>query len=218
MVAIYDKLRPTTLDEIVGFKKQIKILKTLRESVGWKGQCFWIAGGSGHGKTTIARIIASSVASDWTISEMDAQDVGIDLVRQWEKECSQPVLGGGGYAYIVNEAHGLSNKVVSRLQTTLETPGVQARGTFIFTTTYRGQQLLLDERFDSGPFMSRAIQINWEIDSDTVKEMAMYLQTTARAMEMDGQPLGAYIELLDECSCNLRLALQKIVSGSMLEK
>ena len=63
---------------------------------------------------------------------------------------------------IVNEAHGMSSKVVSRLQTVLEQGCVQKNSTWIFTTTFQGQKRLFDGVMDPCPFMSRAIELTLE--------------------------------------------------------
>ena len=46
--------------------------------------------------------------------------------------------------------------------------------------------------------------------------MATRLQEIAQSEQVDGQPIQAYVDLLTECSFNMRLALQRIATGVMI--
>ena len=222
MASLYEKYRPNNFSEVVGHRKAIKRLLCTERTVGIRGQVFWLTGESGVGKTTIARIIAGFTADDFTTEEIDAQDLGIDQIREWERKAQSRPLSytagrEGGFAFIVNEAHGLSNKAVSRLQTVLEDRNVQRNSTWVFTTTNRGHQMLFDDKFDACPFLSRAISINLELDGETLVAMAKRLQEIARLEDVDGKPLDDYMRLLADCKGNMRQALQAIASGEMLD-
>lgn len=214
MVALYEKVRPQTIDEVVGFRDAVEQLTTLRDTIGWGGQVFWIAGGSGNGKTTLARIIAAEVSTEFETEEVDAQDVTLEMLREFERRCIYYPTKEA-YALIVNEAHTMSSRVISRLQTLVETEQVQRRGTIIFTTTEKGQQRLFDTRFDAFPFLSRAIIVDLKLDEQTLSDLAVHLQTVARSLKMDGKPIESYIELLAQNQGNVRSALQAIASGKM---
>ena len=64
MTALYEQYRPRTFDEVVGQDKAIGKVEALRKR-GLAGRAYWISGQSGTGKTTIARLIAAEVASEW---------------------------------------------------------------------------------------------------------------------------------------------------------
>jgi hypothetical protein len=149
--------------------------------------------------------------------------VSIDTVREWERKCQFRPLGGKGWVFIVNEAHGLSSKVVSRLQTIPEDSCVERNSTWIFTTTNRGEKRLFDSKFDACPFLSRAISIRLrpfgddsEEDHGTYLAFATRVHEIASAENLNGQPLSRYIDLAAECGCNFRLMLQRVSAGEML--
>ena len=214
MVAIYEKLRPKSLDEFVGFPLQVEQLTTLQETIGWGGQAFWITGGSGWGKSTLARIIAKHVAEEFEIEEIDAQELSLDTIREWERRCAY-YPRKEAHAYIVNEAHTLGTKSVSRLQTFLEHEHVQRNATVIFTTTDKGQDRLFDTRFDAFPFLSRCIMVELTLDTYTVEAMRGYLMGVADKLKLNGSAEAQYDNLLVECQGNMRKALQAIASGKM---
>lgn len=214
MVAIYEKLRPQTLDDFVGFAEQVQQLQTLKDCVGWGGQAFWITGGSGWGKTTLSRIIANTVAEEFEIEEIDAQELSLDTIRQWERRCVY-YPRKEAHCFVINEAHMLNTKSVSRLQTFLEEDHVQRNATVIFTTTDKGSDRLFDTRFDAFPFLSRCIMVELSLDSETVDQMVGYLIGVAVKLNLDGAPKSAYTDLLVDCQANLRKALQAIASGKM---
>lgn len=211
---LYEKVRPRSFDEVVGQDDVIRRLNVIRER-GFGGRVFWLSGPSGAGKTTIARIIAAEVADPYAIVEIDAQRLSIEQLREFDRMCHFRPIGVKGYhCFIANEAHGLSSKVVSELQTVLETDYVQTTSTWIFTTTTAGQQRLFDTKFDTMPFLSRAVMI--ELSAKSFLEMATRLQQIAVDEGLDGQPLSAYIDLIRRCSGNMRKALNEIDSGAML--
>lgn len=218
---LYEKYRPSKFNEVVGQEKAIKRLSCIARTTGIKGQVFWIVGESGTGKTTLARIIAGYAASSFTTYEIDAQDLSIDMVREWERKCQlKPLSYDGkpaGYAFVINEAHGLSNKVVSRLQTVLEDPYVQKNGTWVFTTTNQGQDRLFGDKFDACPFLSRAVCVDLEFSKDSLTAMAQRLSEIADIEGVNGKPLDAYIGLVSNCKGNMRQALQRIAAGEMLD-
>lgn len=212
---LYERSRPKDWSEVVGQDKAMKRLELMRERGGLGGRAFWITGKSGCGKTTIARLIAKEIADEYAIIEMDAQRVTLEDIRGFDRMCRCRPIGKGYHVFILNEAHRLSSKVVSELQTVLETPHVQKNSTWICTTTLKGATLF-DTKFDALPFLSRSIKL--ELDGrGSELEFALRARSVAQQEGLDGKPLEAYIELIRQCGGNLRAAYNAIESGELLE-
>ena len=97
---LYEQYRPRSFDELVGqecVKQRVAVLRNR----GLAGRVFWLYGASGTGKTSAARLIAAEVADDWAVIEIDAQDLGIDKVREFERMCQFKPLGGDCHVFII---------------------------------------------------------------------------------------------------------------------
>ena len=161
MSQLHEDYRPTSWSEVVGQDKAVAKINRLR-SRGLTGRSFWMSGQSGTGKTTIARLIAAEVASDWSIEEIDATDLSAVRVRELERQSQCKGMGGKtGRALIVNESHGLNRAAVRQLLTTLERiPGHVA---WLFTTTNDGQESLFDEQIEPIPCCLDALSYRFPV-------------------------------------------------------
>ena len=81
---LYEQYRPKSFDEVVGQDKVIRKIAALRRR-GLSGRVFWIAGSSGTGKTTIARLIASEVADPISTLEIDANKLNAAMLDDIER-------------------------------------------------------------------------------------------------------------------------------------
>lgn len=129
------KYRPKTFDAVVEQTVTTKILKRIIESKQPKNT-YLLAGDSGCGKTTIARIFANELNEGLGEPiEIDAaSNNGVDQVRSIIEDASARSLTGGKYKiYIIDEAHAITSAGWQAFLKTIEEPPMYT--IFIFCTT-----------------------------------------------------------------------------------
>lgn len=209
-----EEYRPKSWAEVVGQDKAIAKIGRLR-SRGLTGRAYWLSGQSGTGKSTIARLLAQEVASEWCVEEVDATDLSAARVRELEKQSQCMGLGEKpGRAYVINESHGLNRATVRQLLTTLER--VPSHVVWVFTTTVEGQGALFEGIDDAHPLLSRCVELPLA-RRDLAKAFAQRAKDIAEREGLDGQALERYVKLMQSCKNNLRTALQRIEAGDMLD-
>ena len=209
-----EQYRPKTFDEVVGQDNVIETIRNLRAR-GLAGRAWWIAGQSGTGKTTIAKLLANEVvASELSIDELDATNLTPAKLHSIEQEMQMYGFGGKGRAYIVNEAHGLSRPAIRQLLVLLER--LPKHVIWIFTTTNEGEDNLFDEKIDAHPLLSRC-QPLYLARRGLAKPFAERAREIADAEGLNGKPVEDYVKLVRKCKNNMRAVLQEIESGAMLK-
>lgn len=210
---LYEKYRPKTLDQVIGQGKAVKVVKRLIAN-GIGGRSFWIAGQSGTGKTTLAKIIADSIADKFYVNEFDSADqLTVSALDKIEYDMHLFGGGKGGRAFIINESHGLRTPIIRRLLGILER--IPGHVCFIFTTTKQGEEKLFEDSIDSSPLLSRCIKIELT-NQGLARVFSEHCRRIATAEHLNGKPPAAYIRLAARCKNNCRAMLQEIESGSML--
>lgn len=224
MLSLFEQYRPRTFDDVVGQDKILTKLARLRKR-GLTGRAYWLAGPSGTGKTTIARLLADEVASEWCVEEIDATGLLPSHIQDIEQKCQ--TLGMGektGRAYVVNESHGLRRDTVRQLLTTLER--IPTHVVWIFTTTNDGQESLFEDLDDADPLLSRCVGLPLArrgLGGTPARggkpakpgPFAIRAREIAQAEGLDGRPIEEYIGLAQKHKNNLRAMLQAIEGGAM---
>jgi replication-associated recombination protein RarA len=212
MQPLFEKYRPRSLEEVVGQDKAVGQVRTaIARGVG--GRAFWLSGASGTGKTTLAKIIAGTIAEEWVTAEYDSADA-LTLAELADIERAMGLFGPGrgGRAYIVNEAHGLRDSAIRKLLGMLER--IPAHVVWVFTTTKDGQEALFGDAIDASPLLSRCFPIALT-NQGLAKAFAERVRTCAQAEGLDGLPVEHYIRLAQKCKNNARAMFQAVEAGGV---
>jgi DNA polymerase III gamma/tau subunit len=210
---LYEKYRPACWAEVVGQPKVVATIQRLIARGGLAGKAYWIAGASGTGKSSIAKLLALEVADDFCVEELDASALTVSALRELEK--AMQVSGWGekrGRAVIVNEAHGLRKDVIRQLLVTLER--IPSHCAWIFTTTNENEEQLFEDYSDASPLLSRCFRLDLA-RRDLAKAFAQRAMEIALAENLDGRPFEQYLRLVQTHRNNMRSVLNAIESGAM---
>lgn len=145
-MAFYNNYRPKTFSEILGQEQVTEILKKQAKTKSFH-HAYLFFGSSGTGKTTTARILASSMnclngcgcegepcgtcqncrtieeGYNWDVREINGADFrGIDEIRDLIRRSYLYPVSGNKKVYIIDEAHALTQESFNCLLKLLEEP------------------------------------------------------------------------------------------------
>ncbi len=207
---LHETYRPTTFDTFIGQDKAIRRLRRIIDRDSFSGDAFWIAGPSGTGKTTLARIVARRFCDDLDIIELDGEACSVDAVRKASEAMHYSTLSGGFRCWVVNEAQAMTSRAVQAWLTVLDK--LPSRTLVIFTTTADSADLF--GQYD-GPFRSRCKTVAFT-NQGLAPLFAKRAREIAQAEGLDGQAESAYLRLVQRCKNNMRAVVQAIEAGEML--
>jgi DNA polymerase-3 subunit gamma/tau len=127
--------RPQDLDEVIGQDHVIKSLKELERKKAWPHALLFV-GGTGVGKTSLARIVAHKLGADAAnILEIDAaSNNGIDFMRSLQENLQYSAFGISPVKVIIlDEVHFCSKPAWASLLKIIEEPPKHVY--FMFCTT-----------------------------------------------------------------------------------
>jgi replication-associated recombination protein RarA len=211
---LYEQWRPREWSDVVGQDKAVSKLRAVEQRSGFGGKALFLSGGSGQGKTSIARLIAASVATDYATIELDASEVTPADVRDWQRQFRGRPIGSPGWAVLLNEVHGLRKDTIRALLVALE--AIPEFVVWVFTTTAEGQASLFEDQIDASPLLSRCIEVALS-RRDLSMDFACRARKIAQAAGLDGKPIECYLRLAKDCHNNLRQMIQRIELGDMAD-
>lgn len=212
-----EKYRPKSLDGVVGQDKAIQAVKL---AVSRGRRCFWIAGPTGSGKTTIAKIIAHEHCGREGTTELDqAGELNAEQLDRIDAALNARYVWGERErrAWIINESHYLKPNAIAKLLGILERVEAdpESRVMVIFTTTNDGQEDLFGASIDAAPLLHRCAQVKLT-NQGLAPVFAELVRSIAVAEGMDGRPVSEYVKLAQKCRNSCRAMLDAVNSGAMM--
>lgn len=215
-MGLYQKHRPTSLDDVLGNDSTLDGIRGhFAQPPHLVNHAHVIHGGSGCGKTTLARAIARNIlgATDLTIREINTADNrGIDTIREIIDQLRFMPVGGKALVYIIDEAHGLSKDAKRALLKPLEdTP----KHVYFFLCTTNLPELLKGD--EGGAISTRVAQ--WKVEPLPTRMLFRLVDRVAKAegVSLDDDVLQACAKAAEGSPRAALVALEKVMPISTKE-
>ncbi len=213
---LHEKYRPREWADLVGQDKAVAVARRIIERTGFDRGAFFIdcagSNNSGTGKSSLAWVIASTLADPFFITEIPGAKLDKAAVAEIERSAHLYSWSADKpfRVWIVNEAHAVTQGAVDLLLTFLE--ALPRHCVVIFTTTRQPDEELFGT--DNGPLYSRCHCIRLT-NQGIAEPFARRVKSIAEAEGLDGQPMAKYVALIRQCKNNMRRALQLIEAGEL---
>jgi DNA polymerase-3 subunit gamma/tau len=180
--ALYRTYRPTTFDHVLDQDHIVSVLKGAIDK-GTLPHALLFSGTRGTGKTTLARIFASSIGTNpIDVYEIDAaSNRGIDNIRELREAVHTLPYESTHKVYIIDEVHMLTKEAFNAILKTLEEP--PAHVIFILATTE--EEKLLDtiiSRCQVFRMHSPSVAVLQSAVIDIAKQEGLTLEAAAAAL------------------------------------
>ena len=189
--------RPKSLEQFQGNRTTVQSLGTILKRESDRPHAFLFTGNSGCGKTTLGRIVASSLGcAEVDLKEVDSADFrGIDSIREIRSQSRLKPMAGDVRVWLLDEVHKLTNDAQNALLKILEdTP---AHVYFILCTT-DPEKLLKTVK-------SRCMEFQVAPLSD--REMVKHLKNIISLEDVKDFPEEAYQALYESSFGHVRAAM-----------
>jgi DNA polymerase-3 subunit gamma/tau len=117
-MSLYLKYRPQTFDDVLGNASSLKALSKMLSQENHP-HVYLFTGDTGCGKTTIARILASTIQGN-IIEVNSSNNRGIDSAREIIENIQYASMDGKPIVYILDEVHKSTNDFMNAMLKTLE--------------------------------------------------------------------------------------------------
>lgn len=204
-MALYQKYRPASFEEMCGNKEQIDALKNTLQKEN-RPHVYLLVGPAGCGKTTAARIAAKELgANDLSIREINsANNRGIETARQIIDQMRFMPAGGSTLVYIIDELHMTTKEWQNAMLKPLEDTPVHV---FFFLCTTNPEKLI-------APLKSRCFEVKFNPLDE--KQMYILLRKVCRAesFEISKDVLQLICENCEGSPRKALVLLEKVASLS----
>lgn len=196
--------RPSSLENFLGNEGIRDSLKSVLSRKQDIPHTFLFSGPSGCGKTTLARIAANMVGCHETsIIEYNSSNTrGIDTIRQISENAQMSALIGKNKAYILDEAHKLTNDAMNALLKILEdTP----KHVFFFICTTDPNKLIK-------AIITRCM--GFEVKSLPCPVLTKLIKETVKSEGIDDFPdsvVNAIVKVADGCPRQALILLDSVI-------